>query len=186
MADISIEVNGIKFSNPFVIGSGPPSTNSKTIIKAFDNGWSGVSAKTVSLTETPVINVAPRYGKLKTPNGDIIGFENIELISDRTLEVWLDEFKEIKDVHPDKVLISSIMEKYTKNSWQELVGRIAETGVDIFELNFSCPHGHPEEGMGSAMGQNPNMAREVTGWVCLLYTSPSPRDLSTSRMPSSA
>ena len=138
MADISIEVNGIKFSNPFVIGSGPPSPNSKTIIKAFDIGWSGVSAKTVSLTETPVINVAPRYGKLKTPNGDIIGFENIELISDRTLEVWLDEFKEIKDVHPDKVLIASIMEKYTKNSWQELVGRIAETGVDIFELNFSC------------------------------------------------
>ncbi|MGY8788497.1 MAG: NAD-dependent dihydropyrimidine dehydrogenase subunit PreA, partial [Fidelibacterota bacterium] len=93
MADLSIEVNGIKFPNPFVIGSGPPSTNSKTIIKAFDNGWGGVSAKTVSLTETPVINVAPRYGKLKTPSGEIIGFENLELISDRTLEVWLDEFK---------------------------------------------------------------------------------------------
>lgn len=165
MADLSIEVNGIKFPNPFVIGSGPPSTNSKTIIKAFNMGWGGVSAKTVSLTDTPVINVAPRYGKLKTPGGDIIGFENLELISDRTLEVWLDEFKEIKDAHPDKVLIASIMEQYNKDSWQELVGRIAETGVDMFELNFSCPHGHPEEGMGSAMGQNPNMAREVTGWV---------------------
>jgi len=165
MADISIEVNGIKFPNPFVIGSGPPSTNSKTIIKAFDNGWGGVSAKTVSLTETPVINVAPRYGKLKTPSGEIIGFENIELISDRTLEVWLDEYKKIKDAHPDKVLISSIMEKYNKDSWQELTGRIAETGVDMFELNFSCPHGHPEEGMGAFMGQSPDMAREVTGWV---------------------
>ena len=165
MADISIEVNGIKFPNPFVIGSGPPSTNAKTIIKAFDNGWGGVSAKTVSLTETPVINVAPRYGKLKTPSGEIIGFENIELISDRTLEVWLDEFKTIKDAHPDKVLISSVMEKYNKDSWQELVGRIEETGVDMFELNLSCPHGHPEEGMGAAMGQNPDMVREVTGWV---------------------
>ncbi|MBT5385957.1 MAG: NAD-dependent dihydropyrimidine dehydrogenase subunit PreA, partial [Candidatus Marinimicrobia bacterium] len=165
MADISIEVNGVKFPNPFVIGSGPPSTNSKTIIKAFNNGWGGVSAKTVSLTETPVINVAPRYGKLKTPSGEIIGFENIELISDRTLEVWLDEFKAIKDAHPDKVLISSIMEKYNKDSWQELVGRIAETGVDMFELNLSCPHGHPEEGMGAAMGQNPDMVKEVTGWV---------------------
>jgi dihydroorotate dehydrogenase len=162
MADISIEVNGIRFPNPFVIGSGPPSTNAKTIIKAFDNGWGGVSAKTVSLTETPVINVAPRYGKLKTPSGEIIGFENIELISDRTLEVWLDEFKAIKDAHPDKVLISSIMEKYNKDSWQELVGRIVETGVDMFELNFSCPHGHPEEGMGAVMGQNPDMAKEVT------------------------
>ena len=165
MANISIEVNGIHFPNPWVIGSGPPSTNSRTIIKAFDKGWGGVVAKTVSLTSTPVLNVVPRYGKLKTPKGEIIGFENIELISDRTLEQWLDEFKEIKDAHPDKVLIASIMEEYKKDRWQELTGRIAETGVDMFELNFSCPHGHPETGMGAFMGQNPDIVREVTGWV---------------------
>lgn len=165
MADISIEVNGVKFPNPYVIGSGPPSTNFRTIDKAFTAGWGGVVAKTVSLTSTPVINVTPRYGKLKAPNGDIIGFENIELISDRTLEVWLDEFKRIKDKHPDKVLIASLMESYEKSRWQDLAGIIAETGVDMFELNFSCPHGHPEKGMGAAMGQNPEMVKEVTSWV---------------------
>ncbi len=165
MADISIEVNGVKFPNPFVIGSGPPSTNFRTIDKAFNAGWGGVVAKTVSLSSTPVLNVTPRYSKLKTPNGDIIGFENIELISDRTLEVWLDEFKRIKDKHPDKILIASLMESYEKDRWQELTGVIAETGVDMFELNFSCPHGHPETGMGAFMGQNPHMVKEVTEWV---------------------
>jgi dihydropyrimidine dehydrogenase (NADP+) len=172
MADISIEVNGVKFPNPYVIGSGPPSTNFRTIDKAFTAGWGGVVAKTVSLSSTPVMNVNPRYGKLKTPNGDIIGFENIELISDRTLEVWLDEFKRIKDKHPDKVLIASLMESYEKNRWQDLTGLIAETGVDMFELNFSCPHGHPESGMGAFMGQNKSMVEEVTGWVREVTTLP--------------
>ena len=165
MADISIEVNGVKFTNPYVIGSGPPSTNFRTIDKAFATGWSGVVAKTISLDSTPVMNVTPRYGKLKAPNGDIIGFENIELISDRSLDVWLDVFKRIKDKHPDKILIASLMESYEKSRWQDLTGIITETGVNMLELNFSCPHGHPETGMGAFMGQNPHIVEEVTRWV---------------------
>jgi len=97
--------------------------------------------------------------------GDTIGFTNIELISDRPLEDWLDDFKQLKAEYPDQMLIASIMEQYDKERWQELTRRIAECGVDGFECNFSCPHGHPERNMGAAMGQDPKMVEEVTGWV---------------------
>ena len=172
MPNIGINVNGLNFENPFVIGSGPPSTNAKTIIKAFDEGWGGVVAKTCSLPSTEVINVVPRYGKLRNQKGDIVGFENIELISDRTLNQWLDDFKKVKDKHPKKILIASIMERYNKDAWQELTGLIDATGVDMFELNFSCPHGHPETGMGAAMGQNPPILKEVTNWVVAATKKP--------------
>jgi len=173
MVDLSIESSGMKFPNPFVIGSGPPGTNYKTIARCFDAGWGGVVAKTVSLTDNPVVNVAPRYGQHRfttdahdaNVRGDTIGFTNIELISDRPLEDWLDDFKRLKAEYPDQMLIASIMEQYDKERWQELTRRIAECGVDGFECNFSCPHGHPERNMGAAMGQDPNMVEEVTGWV---------------------
>ncbi len=163
--DLSIHVNGVRFPNPFVIGSGPPSTNARVICRAFEAGWGGAVAKTVALTDTEVINVSPRYGKLRTAAGEVYGFENIELISDRPLEDWLQEFREIKDRFPDHVLIASIMEEAKKERWQEITERVQETGVDMFELNFSCPHGHPERQMGAAMGQVPEITREVTSWV---------------------
>ncbi len=166
MADLSIDVNGMHFQNPFVIGSGPPGTNYKTIAKCFRLGWGGVVAKTVSLDDTEVINVAPRYGKLFTPDkSHVVGFQNIELISDRGLDTWLDDFKRCKDDYPEGVLIASIMESYERSRWEELTGLIAATGVDGFEINFSCPHGHPEDNMGAAMGQKPDIVEEVTGWV---------------------
>ena len=165
MADLSITVNGLLFPNPFVIGSGPPSTNAKVIIKAFNAGWGGVVAKTCALTENKATNVQPRYGKLKSPSGDTIGFQNIELISDADFEAWEDWFKEIKDVVPDRPLIGSIMESYEKGRWQEVAARSVAAGCDALELNFSCPHGHPEKGMGAAMGQDPDQVREVTAWV---------------------
>jgi dihydroorotate dehydrogenase subfamily 1 len=166
MADLSIDVNGMHFTNPFVIGSGPPGTNYKTIAKCFRVGWGGVVAKTISLDTTEVMNVAPRYGKLRTNDGKtVVGFQNIELISDRGLQDWLDDFKRVKDDFPEGILIASIMEQHNKDRWQELTGIVAESGVDAFELNFSCPHGHPENNMGAAMGQNPAIVKEVTRWV---------------------
>jgi dihydropyrimidine dehydrogenase (NADP+) len=152
----------MKFPNPFVIGSGPPGTNYKTIARCFDAGWGGVVAKTVSLTDNPVTNVAPRYGQHRfstddhaAKRGDTIGFTNIELISDRPLEDWLDDFKRLKEEYPDHILIASIMEQYDKERWQELTRRIAECGVDAFECNFSCPHGHPERNMVRRVASNP-------------------------------
>ena len=100
---LAINVSGLHFPNPFVIGSGPPSTNATIINKAFAAGWGGVVAKTTALTDTPVVNVQPRYGKLRTADKTTVGFQNIELISDRPFEDWLDDFKKVKDAYPDRI-----------------------------------------------------------------------------------
>ena len=166
MADLSTVVNGLKMPNPFVIGSGPPGTNANVIGKAFDEGWGAVICKTVSLEADKVINVQPRYARLRSRESkEIYGWENIELISDRSFETWIEEFKQIKDKYPDRILIASVMEEFRKEAWVEIIERCQDTGVDAFELNFSCPHGLPERKMGSAMGENPEILEEVTGWV---------------------
>src|SRR6188768_2098800 len=111
MATLATTVNGMKLPNPFVIGSGPPGTNANVIGKAFDEGWGAVICKTVSLDASKVVNVQPRYGRLRTAESqEIIGWENIELISDRDFGTWIDEFHRIKDAYPQRVLIASIME----------------------------------------------------------------------------
>src|SRR5215472_17186985 len=164
--DLSITVNGIKFPNPFLLGSGPPGTNARVLAKSFDAGWGGGVAKTVSLESSKVVNVVPRYGKLRSrETNEVIGFENIELISDRPIEVWLDEFRQIKKEYPHHILVASIMEEYDKDRWQELTRMVQDTGVDAFELNFSCPHGMTERKMGSEMGEHPDLTEEVTRWV---------------------
>src|SRR5437868_616120 len=164
--DLSITVNGIKFPNPFLLGSGPPGTNARVLAKSFDAGWGGAVAKTVSLESSKVVNVVPRYGKLRSrETNEVIGFQNIELISDRPIEVWLEEFKQVKKDYPKNVLVASIMEEYSKDRWQELTKMVQDTGVDAFELNFSCPHGMTERKMGSEMGEHPDLCEEVTTWV---------------------
>jgi dihydropyrimidine dehydrogenase (NADP+)/dihydropyrimidine dehydrogenase (NAD+) subunit PreA len=166
MSDLSTTVDGLKLPNPFVIASGPPGTNANVIGKALDEGWGAVICKTISLDASKVVNVQPRYARLRTADSqEIIGWENIELISDRDFGTWLDEFKQIKDKYPDRVLIASIMEEYRRDAWIEIVERCQEVGVDAFECNFSCPHGLPERRMGSAMGENPEILKEVCGWV---------------------
>lgn len=166
MPDLSVVVDGLRLPNPFLIASGPPGTNANVIAKAFDEGWGGVVAKTVSLDASKIVNVAPRYARLRAGDGgEIVGWENIELISDRPLEVWLKEFRQLKARYPDRVLIASVMEEFRKEAWVEIIERCQETGVDGFELNFSCPHGLPERRMGSAMGQDPAVLEEVCGWV---------------------
>jgi dihydroorotate dehydrogenase subfamily 1 len=166
MATLETVVDGLKLPNPFIIGSGPPGTNANVIGKAFDEGWGGVIAKTVSLDSSKVVNVAPRYARLKTEkSAEIYGWQNIELISDRPFKVWIDEFKLLKGKYPDKIVIASIMEEYNKDAWVEIVEKCQDTGVDAFELNFSCPHGLPERKMGAAMGQDCGIMEEVCRWV---------------------
>jgi len=166
MPTLATTVDGLRLPNPFVIGSGPPGTNLSVINRAFREGWGAVIAKTISLDSSKVVNVSPRYAKLHSRDGkEVIGWENIELISDRPFKVWMDEFKQCKDTNPKGVLIASIMEEYRKDAWVEIVERCQEAGVDGFELNFSCPHGLPERKMGAAMGQDPGILEEVCGWV---------------------
>ena len=165
MPTLATTVDGLKLPNPFIIGSGPPGTNLNVIARAFKEGWGAVIAKTVSLDASKVVNVSPRYAKLHAASGEVIGWENIELISDRPFAHWIDEFKKCKDQFPDGVLIASIMEEYRQDAWVEIVERCQDAGVDAFELNFSCPHGLPERKMGAAMGQDPDILEEVCGWV---------------------
>lgn len=166
MPTLETTVNGLKLPNPFVIGSGPPGTNGNVIGKAFDEGWGAVICKTISLDADKVTNVQPRYARLRARDSkEIIGWENIELISDRSFDVWAEELKAVKDKYPDRVLIASIMEEFNRDAWQEITERCQDLGVDAFELNFSCPHGLPERKMGSAMGENPEVLEEVAGWV---------------------
>jgi dihydropyrimidine dehydrogenase (NADP+)/dihydropyrimidine dehydrogenase (NAD+) subunit PreA len=166
MPTLETTVNGIKLPNPFVIGSGPPGTNANVIGKALDEGWGAVIIKTISLDASKVINVAPRYARLRTEKSrEVIGWQNIELISDRPFNVWIDELKMLKDKYPDGIVIASIMEEYNKDAWIEIVERVQATGVAGFELNFSCPHGLPERKMGAAMGQDCAIMSEVCGWV---------------------
>jgi dihydropyrimidine dehydrogenase (NADP+)/dihydropyrimidine dehydrogenase (NAD+) subunit PreA len=173
MADLSVTVDGLTMPNPFVIGSGPPGTNANVIGKAFDEGWGAVIAKTISLDASKVINVAPRYARMRAQGSrEVVGWENIELISDRPFDVWIDEFKAVKDKYPDRILIASIMEECRRDAWVEIIERCEATGVDAFELNFSCPHGLPERKMGSAMGQDPELLAEVCGWVNEAATIP--------------
>lgn len=165
MPALATIVDGLKLPNPFVIASGPPGTNLNVITRAFKEGWGAVIAKTVSLDASKVINVTPRYAKLLAGSGEVIGWENIELISDRPFRIWEDEFKKCKDRFPDRVLIASVMEEYRRDAWVEIIERCEAAGVDGFELNFSCPHGLPERKMGAAMGENPEILEEVCGWV---------------------
>lgn len=172
-ADLAITVNGMRFENPFVLGSGPPGTNGKVIARSYDLGWGGMVCKTFSLDASKVINTAPRYAKLRgRQSEEVIGFQNIELISDRPYQDWLDDLRQLKTSYPTKILIASIMEEYRKDAWQQIVREVQETGVDGFELNLSCPHGLPERKMGMAMGENPDIVEEVVGWVKQVSTIP--------------
>ncbi len=166
-ATLRTTVNGMEFENPFLLASGPPGTNGKVIAKSFDLGWGGNVCKTISLDSSKVVNTNPRYAKLRDRNDSksIIGFENIELISDRPFDVWIEELTEVKKAYPNHVLIASIMEEYRREAWHEITDRIQATGVDAIELNLSCPHGLPERKMGMAMGENPDIVEEVVGWV---------------------
>jgi len=120
-----------------------------------------------------VTNVAPRYARMRaTGSKEVFGWENIELISDRPFETWLEEFDSLKQSYPDEILIASVMEEYNKDRWIEMIQRCQEVGIDAFELNYSCPHGLPERKMGAAMGENPEIVGEVTSWVMEVATVP--------------
>ncbi|XP_068636064.1 dihydropyrimidine dehydrogenase (NADP(+)), chloroplastic-like [Aristolochia californica] len=130
-----------------------------------------------SLEADKVVNVTPRYAGLRaesngSPKGQIIGWENIELISDRPLRTMSKEFKQWKKDYPDRILIASIMEEYDKAAWKELISRVEETGVDALEINFSCPHGMPERKMGAAVGKDCALLEEVCAWVNAKATVP--------------
>lgn len=162
MANLEIDFCGIKSPNPFWLASAPPTNSGYQVQKAFSEGWGGAVWKTVG---APVLNVCNRYGTIDYKGSKIIGLNNVELISDRPLEVNLKEIAETKRLFPGHAVIVSIMVESKKSVWQDIVKRVEDTGADGLELNFGCPHGMSERGMGSAMGQVPEYTAMVTEWV---------------------
>jgi dihydropyrimidine dehydrogenase (NAD+) subunit PreA len=160
--DISVDFAGIKSPNPFWLASAPPTNCGEQIMRAFDAGWGGAVWKTIG---APVTNVSSRYSSIDWNGQRMMGLNNIELISDRPIEVNLREITEVKKRYPRHAVIASLMVESTREAWHTVVQQAEDAGADGLELNFGCPHGMSERGMGSAVGQVPEYAEMITGWV---------------------
>ena len=162
MADLSVDFAGIKSPNPFWLASAPPTNMGSMVERAFDAGWGGAVWKTLG---EPIVNVSSRLAAIDHGSNRMIGLNNIELITDRPLDVNLKEIYECKKKYPDHAVVISLMVESKREAWHEIVKKSQDTGADGFELNFGCPHGMSERGMGAAMGQVPKYTCMVTEWV---------------------
>ena len=166
MADLSANFIGIKSPNPFWLASAPPTDKKYNVERAFEAGWGGVVWKTLGSEGPPIVNVSgPRYGAIWGADRRLLGLNNIELITDRPLEVNLQEIKEVKRKWKDRALVISLMVPCEETYWKDILKAIEDTEADGVELNFGCPHGMAERGMGSAVGQVPEYIEMVTRWV---------------------
>jgi dihydropyrimidine dehydrogenase (NAD+) subunit PreA len=164
MADLRSEFAGIKSPNPFWLASAPPTDKEYNVVRAFKAGWGGVVWKTLG-EDPPIVNVAgPRYGAVHAGDRRLIGLNNLELITDRPLQLNLQEIKRVKRDWPERALVVSLMVPCEEPSWQAILKAVEETGADGVELNFGCPHGMNERGMGSAVGQVPEYIEMVARW----------------------
>ncbi|MDJ0837194.1 MAG: NAD-dependent dihydropyrimidine dehydrogenase subunit PreA [Acidobacteriota bacterium] len=161
MADLSIDFCGIKSPNPFWLASAPPANCGEQVMRAFDAGWGGAVWKTLGV---PITNVSSRFGAVDYAGSKVIGFNNIELITDRPLDANFKEITETKKKYPDHAVIVSLMVE-SKEEWRDIIKRSEDTGADGIELNFGCPHGMCERGMGSSVGQEPAVLKEITAWA---------------------
>lgn len=185
MADLRSTFIGIKSPNPFWLASAPPTDKEYNVRRAYEAGWGGVVWKTLGSEGPPVVNVnGPRYGVIHGADRRVLGINNIELITDRPLEVNLREIKSVKRDYPDRALVISLMVPCDEESWRDILHRIEDTEADGVELNFGCPHGMAERGMGSAVGQVPEYIEMVTRWVkkhsrmpCIVKLTPNITDV---------
>jgi dihydropyrimidine dehydrogenase (NAD+) subunit PreA len=168
MVDLTTNCAGIVSPNPFWLASAPPANSGEQVMRAFDHGWGGAVWKTLG---TPIQNVSSRFGATGYRGTAAIGFNNIELITDRPLDVNFREIAEVKKRYPKHAVIVSLMVE-TKEEWKEIIARSIDAGADGLELNFGCPHGMCERGMGSAVGQEPKVNERITSWVMEYSTVP--------------
>src|SRR5688500_18110431 len=174
--DLSVDFTGIRFANPFLLSSAPPTESESNILRAFEAGWGGVVTKTIGLH--PVVNVAGPKTKFLRANaeagtlsmnkgrgGALHSSWNWELISDKTLDWWAPRIRRIKQAFPDRVLIASIMAGSGSDKeldhWRTLARACQEEGADGFELNLSCPHMDRQD-MGSNIGKDQKLCSVVT------------------------
>ena len=162
MPTLETKFAGIRCINPFWLASAPPTNCGEQIMRAFDAGWGGAVWKTIG---TPITNVSSRYSSIDWNGQRMMGLNNIELISDRPIETNLREISEVKRRYPRHAVIASLMVESKREAWHEIVQRAEDAGADGLELNFGCPHGMSERGMGSAVGQVPEYCGQITEWV---------------------
>lgn len=165
MSNLAVNILGIDFENPFILSASPATAEIENIKKAFEIGWAGAVLKTISAGDIDISEVSPRFSAIHDDRRNVLGFENIELISRHDLKYWKEGIVELKRCYPKKVVIASIMASAEKEAWQSLVRSLQETPIDAFELNFSCPHGVTERGVGMAIGTDPEISAAITGWV---------------------
>ncbi len=164
MIDLASEFLGIRSPNPFWLASAPPTDKAYNVNRAFEAGWGGVVWKTLG-EDPPIVNVSgPRYGAIHSNDRRVIGFNNVELITDRPLDTNLNEIRQVKRDWPDRAVVVSVMLPMNREVWAKVVPMIEDTGADALELNFGCPHGMSERGMGSAVGQVPEYIQQATEW----------------------
>jgi len=170
MADLRSNFLGIKSPNPFWLASAPPTDKEYNVVRAFKAGWGGVVWKTLGEEGPPIVNVnGPRYGAIHGADRRLLGLNNIELITDRPLEVNLREIKKVKREWPDRAMIVSLMVPCEEEPWKNILKHVEATEADGVELNFGCPHGMSERGMGAAVGQVPEYIEMVARW-CKMHT----------------
>ena len=162
MADLRVKFAGISSPNPFWLASAPPTNTGDQVMRAFDAGWGGAVWKTIG---DPIVNVSSRYSSVDLGGVRMMGLNNIELITDRTPEINFAEIAEVKKRYPKQALIASLMVESKREAWHEMVKRAEGAGADGLELNFGCPHGMNERGMGAAVGQVPDYTCKITEWV---------------------
>jgi dihydropyrimidine dehydrogenase (NAD+) subunit PreA len=164
MADLRCNIAGISSPNPYWLASAPPTDKQYNVERAFEAGWGGVVWKTLGEAGPPIVNVCSRYGSIDYNGQRMIGLNNIELITYRPLEINLQEITAVKKAWPDRAMVVSLMVPCNEKAWRDIIAQVEQTGCDGVELNFGCPHGMSERGMGSAVGQVPEYIRDVTGW----------------------
>ncbi|MDP6967536.1 MAG: NAD-dependent dihydropyrimidine dehydrogenase subunit PreA [Gammaproteobacteria bacterium] len=170
MIDLKSNFIGIQTPNPFWLASAPPTDKAYNVNRAFEAGWGGVMWKTLGQAGPPIVNVSgPRYGAWHGKDRSLMGLNNIELITDRDLEINLTEIAQIKRDWPDRGVVVSLMVPCEEQAWKDILVRVEDTGADGIELNFGCPHGMSERGMGAAVGQVPEYVEMVTAW-CKQYS----------------
>lgn len=173
MADLTTTFIGITSPNPFWLASAPPTDKEYNVRRAFEAGWGGVVWKTLGSEGPPVVNVnGPRYGAIYGADRRLLGLNNIELITDRDLFINLEEIKRVKADYPDRTIIVSLMVPCEEEAWKAILPLVEDTGADGIELNFGCPHGMSERGMGAAVGQVPEYIEMVTRWCKQYYSKP--------------
>ncbi|MBR6163821.1 NAD-dependent dihydropyrimidine dehydrogenase subunit PreA [bacterium] len=171
MSTLKTTMFGIEFENPFLLASAPPTALVESIDKAFEMGWGGAVLKTITPDNLEMTEKSPRYYPIKEKNR-VIGFQNIELLSHKTVQYWCDGIKYLKEKHPKKVVIASIMAPVLETEWENLVNILNDTPADAFELNFSCPHGMPEKNIGMAIGTSAEISAKITSWIKAVAKKP--------------